>query len=832
MFRRSITLGLALSAAVVALSAFTGAAALAAPDDGSIRGANVDGAIKDNYIVVFKSGSAAARTVDSSAAGLARSYGAKVRHSYSTAVRGFSARLTEAAAKRLAANPAVDYVEQDRAVTLAGTQTNPTWGLDRIDQTALPLNTTYTYPNTASNVHAYILDTGVRISHSDFGGRAANGYDFVDNDAVAQDCNGHGTHVAGTVGGSTYGVAKSVQLVAVRVLDCTGSGTYSQLIAGIDWVTANAVKPAVANMSLGGPAGSVLDNAVKASINSGVTYAVAAGNENVDACTTSPARLVEAITVGATNSSDARASFSNYGTCLDLFAPGVSITSASSASDSGSTLMSGTSMATPHVVGVAALYLAANPTHTPTQVREALVTAASSGRVSGAGTGSPNLLLKVDQSAAAVPTVTMKAAVNNRFVSADGGGARALIANGAAAGAWEQFTVVDNGDGTVGILAAVNGRFVSAESAGTKPLIANRTSVGAWERFTKVTNGDGTVSFRASVNNRYVSAESAGAQSLIANRTGIGAWERFAVSGETVEPPPADTATQTVSVRARVNNRYVTAGSAPLIANKVAVGAAEQFAVADNGDGTVGLLSVATDRYVTAESAGTRPLIANRDSVGAWERFTVVTNTDGSVSFRAAVNNRYVTAENAGAGALIANRTAIGAWERFDMSSVTEPHGSMTNAQFIAASVPGAQESQVEHRVPASVTLAQAILESGWGRSALSYYDKNFFGMKCFSQGTYANGCRNHNTNECTPQGSCFATAASFRTYASAINSFRDHGSLLATNSRYRKAFDNVGEPDKFVAEMHKAGYATDPQYTQKLTALMAKYNLYQYDLR
>jgi subtilisin family serine protease len=260
--------------------------------------------------------------VDGAAGDLARQYGGAVRQSYKNAVKGFSAKLTERAAKRLAANPAVDYVEQDRQVAATGTQANPpSWGLDRIDQASLPLNGSYTYPNAASNVTAYVIDTGVRISHADFGGRAVNGYDFIDNDPVANDCNGHGTHVAGTVGGTSYGVAKGVKLVAVRVLDCQGSGSYSQIIAGVDWVTRNAVKPAVANMSLGGSAGSTLDNAVKASIAAGVTYAVAAGNSNADACNTSPARLPEAITVGATDSADARASFSNYGACLDLFAP-------------------------------------------------------------------------------------------------------------------------------------------------------------------------------------------------------------------------------------------------------------------------------------------------------------------------------------------------------------------------------------------------------------------------------------------------------------------------------------------------------------------------------
>jgi subtilisin family serine protease len=310
------------AAAVVAVGTVGVGAAAAAPAEGSVRGANVAGSIKDRYIVVFKSGSPAARGVDGAAGDLARQYGGAVRQSYKNAVKGFSAKLTEAAAKRLAANPAVDYVEQDRQVAATGTQANPpSWGLDRIDQASLPLNGSYTYPNAASNVTAYVIDTGVRISHADFGGRAVNGYDFIDNDPVANDCNGHGTHVAGTVGGTSYGVAKGVKLVAVRVLDCQGSGSYSQIIAGVDWVTRNAVKPAVANMSLGGSAGSTLDNAVKASIAAGVTYAVAAGNSNADACNTSPARLPEAITVGATDSADARASFSNYGACLDLFAP-------------------------------------------------------------------------------------------------------------------------------------------------------------------------------------------------------------------------------------------------------------------------------------------------------------------------------------------------------------------------------------------------------------------------------------------------------------------------------------------------------------------------------
>ena len=318
---------------------------------------------------------------------------------YGSALTGFAARMGESAAKRLAADPAVSYVEQDQVVTLQDTQSGATWGLDRIDQRSLPLSTTYTYPSTASGVHAYVIDTGILTTHSQFGGRATSGYDFVDNDSNATDCNGHGTHVSGTIGGSTYGVAKGVQLVGVRVLNCSGSGTTAGVVAGINWVTSNAIKPAVANMSLGG-ASTTLDNAVASSVASGVTYGVAAGNGNAlgvrqNACNYSPARVATAITVGATQSTDAAASFSNYGTCVDILAPGVSITSAWYSSTTATNTISGTSMATPHVVGAAALVLAANPAYTPPQVASALTTSATSGVVTNTGTGTPNRLLYV-----------------------------------------------------------------------------------------------------------------------------------------------------------------------------------------------------------------------------------------------------------------------------------------------------------------------------------------------------------------------------------------------------------------------------------------------------
>jgi subtilisin family serine protease len=284
-------------------------------------------------------------------------------------------------------------------VTADVTQTGATWGLDRIDQRFRTLDGSYTATNTGAGVTAYIIDTGIRVTHSEFGGRAVPGYDAVTSGGTANDCNGHGTHVAGTVGGSTYGVADGVSLVAVRVLDCNGSGTTSGVIAGIDWVSGNHTSgPAVANMSLGGSASTALDTAVRNSIADGVAYAVAAGNGNrggvaQDACKSSPARVPDAMTISATDSNDRKASWANYGTCVDWFAPGVSITSSWNSSDLATNTISGTSMATPHTTGVAALYLESNPSASPQQVRDALYNNATPGVVSSAGNGTPNRLL-------------------------------------------------------------------------------------------------------------------------------------------------------------------------------------------------------------------------------------------------------------------------------------------------------------------------------------------------------------------------------------------------------------------------------------------------------
>jgi subtilisin family serine protease len=401
--------------AVVALSLLLMAVTpVLAADDGPVAPllhADSPSALPGRYIVVLQPGvdpaavdaaiaEAADKALrqagqDAAAAGVdaLRLAGMDIHYRYSAALNGFSATLPPAAVEALRRNPHVWFVEADQVVSIDASQSPATWGLDRIDQRALPLNNTYTYNTTGAGVTAYIIDTGIRTSHNEFGGRASIGKDTVGDGQNGNDCHGHGTHVAGTVGGTTYGVAKGVSLVAVRVLNCSGSGTTAGVIAGVDWVTANALKPAVANMSLGGSASSSLDTAVNNSINSGVTYAIAAGNSNKNACNYSPARVAAAVTVGATTSTDARASYSNYGSCLDLFAPGSSITSAWYTSNTATNTISGTSMASPHVAGVAALYLQTNTGASPATVRNAIVDNATTGKVTNPGRSSPNRLL-------------------------------------------------------------------------------------------------------------------------------------------------------------------------------------------------------------------------------------------------------------------------------------------------------------------------------------------------------------------------------------------------------------------------------------------------------
>ncbi|MBN6536067.1 S8 family peptidase [Acinetobacter pittii] len=376
----------------IALSHLTYAAP--ATTNSVLGSSEAKGIIKNQYIVILN------KDVGSSnefAQGIAKQHGGKVLQTYDAVVKGFAIYLPDVAGtafvEAMKKNPKVVSVENDTIMKVdATTQSNPDWGLDRIDQKNLPLDSAYSYLQTGSGTTAYIVDTGILSTHQQFSGRVLSGYTAISDGNGTNDCHGHGTHVAGTVGGSTYGVAKNVSLVPIRILGCDGSGASSNVIAGLDWILKNGKKPAVVNMSLGGEANASLDSAVENLFNNGYVMVVAAGNSNTDACSSSPARVSKAITVAATDSTDTRASYSNYGSCVDIFAPGSQINSSWIGSNTATKVLNGTSMATPHVVGVVAEMLQSTPTATPQTISNNLLNQASNNVVKNPS-GSPNRLL-------------------------------------------------------------------------------------------------------------------------------------------------------------------------------------------------------------------------------------------------------------------------------------------------------------------------------------------------------------------------------------------------------------------------------------------------------
>ena len=505
--------------------------------------------IPDRFIVVLASNDDPAAVGAESEA----LYGGRLRFVYRSAVHGFAIRMPAAAAAALARDPRVAWIEEDSPVHMDATESPAPWGLDRIDQRTLPLNNSFSYPASSHQIRVHVIDTGVRTTHVEFGGRASIAGDYVDDDldwdpgdianddstpgtADGADCNGHGTHVAAIVAGTTYGVAKTALILSHRVLDCSGNGTISAAIAAVDAVTADTTRPAVANMSLTGDVSETLDTAVRRSIAAGVTYVVAAGNRGVDAAAQSPSRVAEAITVAATGLSDARPSYSNFGATVDLFAPGEDIRSAWFSSDTATATSSGTSMAVPHVTGVVALYLDQAPAASPAAVRDAMVARATPGVVVDPGPASPNRLLYAGGIVGDMTLTALPAPWATADVGSVGVAGRALFAGnvftleGAGADIWgtsDAFRFAYrtlSGDGA--IVARVGN--VQDVAAWTKAAVMIRDSLapGAANTTMLVSSGKG-LSFQ-----RRVSAGGTTTATLIAG--GAPAWLKLARAGATI----------------------------------------------------------------------------------------------------------------------------------------------------------------------------------------------------------------------------------------------------------------------------------------------------------
>jgi subtilisin family serine protease len=652
---------LAASAAGVAVSSTASAApSLPAEILKQPRGRTTAKTVPNSYIVMFKEATNTAKANTVSAT-IAAKHGLKVGRAFTG---GFSATMTAAQAKAVAKQAEVASVRPERVFTKSDTQAAPpSWGLDRIDQPLPPLDNSYSYPAaTSTTVTAYVIDSGIRITHPDFGGRASHGPDFVDNDAVSDDCNGHGTHVAGTLGGTTFGVAKRVNLVAVRVLDCQGTGTESNVAAAIDWVRANAVKPAVINISLGSFVdpleSSPVDDAVGLASATGIPVVVAAGNEWDDVAYYSPARVQQAITVSATNKSDTRPMWANFGREVDIFAPGVDIVSA--AVGGGSHTASGTSMASPHIAGGAALLLEQSPNLMLSEVRDKLLANANTGAVYSAGVRAlNNKLLNVNGTGREV--IALRG--NNGSVVADNGAS--LNSDRVAVGPWEQFDIVDAGGGKIYLRSHRSGLYVTYGTTAAAQLSASVTTPTDREKFTLT----GSPLTLQAANGKYVSTNGETGP-LVADRAAVGPWEVFT----TVATP---TTVLLVGWPGDVGH-FVTAeggGAQPLIANRPAAGATgtwEEFEVIPLPDVlNYALRSKANGKFVCADNGGAQPLIANRTSVGgAWEKFALSVidpQYPGYYGIQSRANNRYVTHTNSTTLPLIANRTAVGPWETFAM---------------------------------------------------------------------------------------------------------------------------------------------------------------------